>query len=65
MFSFRFLVEFLKEDQVSSEATQLINNGQILSIPFVLVGIFMMIRSKKIDPHQPLVSNTIINETNI
>jgi len=63
MFAFRFLVEYLKEDQVSSEATQLINNGQILSIPFILVGIFMMIRSKKLGTHQPLQSNTTINET--
>ncbi len=65
MFSFRFLVEFLKEDQVSSEATQLINNGQILSIPFVLVGIFMMIRSKKLGTHQSIQVNTNSNETNI
>lgn len=63
MFAFRFLVEYLKEDQVSSEATQLINNGQILSIPFILVGIFMMIRSKKLGTHQPLQSNTTINVT--
>jgi phosphatidylglycerol:prolipoprotein diacylglycerol transferase len=64
MFTFRFLVEYLKEDQVSSEAAQLINNGQILSIPFVLVGIFMMIRSKKLGTHQPIQSNTTINESN-
>ena len=53
MFSFRFLIEFLKENQVSSEDSQLINNGQILSIPFVLIGIWMMIRSKKLGPHYP------------
>ena len=51
MFSFRFLIEFLKENQVSSEDSQLINNGQILSIPFVLIGIWMMIRSKKLGTH--------------
>lgn len=64
MFAFRFLVEYLKEDQVSSEAAQLINNGQILSIPFVLVGIFMMFRFKKLGAHQSIQSNTSINENN-
>ena len=64
MFAFRFLVEFLKEDQVSSEATQIINNGQILSIPFILIGLFMMFRSKKTGSHQSIQSNTSINENN-
>lgn len=47
MFAFRFMVEYLKEIQVSSEASQLFNNGQLLSIPFVLVGLYMMWGSKK------------------
>ena len=42
MFTFRFLMEFLKENQESFEATLPINMGQILSIPFVLIEIFMM-----------------------
>jgi hypothetical protein len=28
------------------------------------VGIFMMIRSKKLGTHQPIQSNTTINESN-
>lgn len=47
MFAFRFLIEYLKEIQVDSEANQLLNNGQLLSIPFVLVGLYMMWSSKK------------------
>ena len=47
MFTFRFLIEYLKEIQVSSEANQLINNGQLLSIPFVAIGLYMMWSAKK------------------
>ncbi len=52
MFSFRFFIEYFKEIQVSSEAAQLFNNGQLLSIPFVLVGLYMMWSSKKRGFHQ-------------
>lgn len=54
MFSFRFLMEFMKENQVSFEDALPINMGQILSIPFVLIGIVMVILSFKRDKHQPL-----------
>jgi len=47
MFSFRFLMEYLKENQESFENTLPINMGQILSIPFILIGIFMIMRSFK------------------
>jgi phosphatidylglycerol:prolipoprotein diacylglycerol transferase len=47
MFSFRFLMEFMKENQEAFEASLPINMGQILSIPFILVGLYMMYRSKK------------------
>jgi phosphatidylglycerol---prolipoprotein diacylglyceryl transferase len=39
VFSARFFIEFLKEDQVAFEATMKINMGQLLSIPFILMGI--------------------------
>jgi len=39
IFTARFFIEFLKEDQVAFEATMKINMGQLLSIPFVLLGI--------------------------
>lgn len=47
MFSFRFLMEFLKENQEAFEKNLPINMGQILSIPFVLIGLYMMYRSTK------------------
>lgn len=42
LFGFRFLVEFIKNDQVDFEAGMLINMGQILSIPFILAGIAVL-----------------------
>ena len=39
LFTARFFIEFLKEDQVGFEASMKINMGQWLSIPFILLGI--------------------------
>jgi phosphatidylglycerol---prolipoprotein diacylglyceryl transferase len=39
VFTARFIIEFLKEDQVPFEASMKINMGQILSIPFILLGV--------------------------
>jgi prolipoprotein diacylglyceryl transferase len=47
MFGFRFMMEFLKENQEAFENSLPINMGQILSIPFVLIGVFMIMKSKK------------------
>ena len=38
-FTARFLIEFIKEDQVGFENGMALNMGQILSLPFILVGI--------------------------
>lgn len=43
IFTFRFFVEFLKENQVDFEQTMSLNMGQWLSIPFVLIGLYFMI----------------------
>ena len=45
LWSLRFLYEYLKENQVPFEANLPLNMGQILSIPLVLVGIFILVRS--------------------
>jgi phosphatidylglycerol:prolipoprotein diacylglycerol transferase len=39
IFSARFFIEFIKEDQVGFEATMKLNMGQWLSIPFILLGL--------------------------
>lgn len=47
IFLLRFLVEFLKEDQVVFEKNLILNMGQILSIPLMIGGIILMIWSRK------------------
>ena len=42
VFGMRFLIEFVKEDQVSFESGMALNMGQWLSIPFVLLGIVIL-----------------------
>lgn len=50
-FGMRFLIEFIKEPQVGFEEGMLLNMGQLLSIPFILLGIGFLIYSyKKKDP---------------
>jgi phosphatidylglycerol---prolipoprotein diacylglyceryl transferase len=44
LFTFRFLVEFLKENQEAFEESMTLNMGQILSIPLILVGLFILFR---------------------
>jgi prolipoprotein diacylglyceryltransferase len=43
VFGMRFLIEFIKEDQVDFEAGMSLNMGQWLSIPFVLLGIALLL----------------------
>jgi phosphatidylglycerol---prolipoprotein diacylglyceryl transferase len=43
VFTFRFFVEFVKEEQVSFEKGMSLNMGQLLSIPFVVAGIALLI----------------------
>ncbi|PKP18871.1 MAG: prolipoprotein diacylglyceryl transferase [Bacteroidetes bacterium HGW-Bacteroidetes-21] len=45
IFGFRFFVEFIKDAQVDFEMSMALNMGQILSIPFVLTGIWLVYRS--------------------
>ncbi len=42
-FGMRFLIEFIKEPQVGFEETMALNMGQLLSIPFVIIGIAVLI----------------------
>ena len=47
IFTFRFLIEYTKEIQEAFEATLPLDMGQILSIPFIIVGLFCMFRKQK------------------
>lgn len=46
-FGMRFLIEFIKEPQVGFEEGMLLNMGQLLSIPFILAGIGVLIYSSR------------------
>ena len=46
-FGSRFLIEFIKNDQVDFEAGMALNMGQLLSIPFILLGAGLLIYSMK------------------
>ena len=43
IFVFRFFIEFLKERQVDFESGMLLDMGQLLSIPFIIIGLFCML----------------------
>ena len=47
IFTFRFFIEYTKEIQEAFEASLPIDMGQILSIPFIILGVWCMIRAKK------------------
>ncbi len=47
VFTARFFIEFLKEDQVAFESTMKLNMGQLLSIPFVMAGAIWLYVSLK------------------
>ncbi len=42
-FGMRFLIEFIKEPQVMFEQNMVLNMGQLLSIPFILMGIGLLV----------------------
>lgn len=44
VFSARFFIEFIKEDQEAFEKGWLLNMGQLLSIPFVAAGLYFVLR---------------------
>jgi len=58
IFTARFLIEFVKENQVDFEEAMTLNMGQWLSIPFVLAGCFMLWYSGKHKVVPPHAENT-------
>lgn len=50
VFFTRFMIEFIKMDQEAFESNMFLNMGQWLSIPFVIAGIILVIRSLKRPP---------------
>ncbi len=60
LFGMRFIIEFIKEPQVGFEENMVLNMGQLLSIPFIVAGIVILIWSifkgkpSAIDKPQPV-----------
>ena len=46
----RFMVEFTKIAQVNDRSDWTLNTGQLLSIPFIIFGVFLLFRSLKKEP---------------
>ena len=46
VFTFRFLIEFVKEDQVAFEKGMSLNMGQILSVPLILIGLALFFKKR-------------------
>lgn len=44
IFTFRFFVEFIKEEQVAFEEGMTLIMGQWLSLPFIIIGLYYMIK---------------------
>ena len=47
IFTFRFFIEYTKEIQEAFEASLPLDMGQILSIPFIILGVWCMVKAKK------------------
>lgn len=48
IFTARFFIEFTKDIQEAFEASMPLNMGQLLSLPFIALGLWCMIRSRKV-----------------
>ena len=47
LWTVRFFVEFVKEAQNPERADWMLNTGQWLSIPFILIGLYFMFMYKQ------------------
>ncbi len=48
IFLTRFVLEFIKFDQSDCEAGMMLNMGQWLSVPFILGGLYLLLRARKL-----------------
>jgi prolipoprotein diacylglyceryltransferase len=58
IFTARFFIEFLKEPQVGYESDLPLDLGQLLSIPFVLCGLFLIYRALRMPVAASAASRT-------
>ena len=50
LWTVRLLIEVVKEAQVVGRDAWALNTGQLLSIPFILLGFYFILRPKKTTP---------------
>lgn len=63
-FSARLLIEFYKEEQVPFEESLTLNMGQLLSIPFIILGLYFLIRKEApVNKGDDLTGNDIDKES--
>lgn len=48
IFTFRFFIEYTKEAQEAFEEGMMFNMGQLLSIPFIILGVYFMVRGRNV-----------------
>ncbi len=53
----RFFVEFVKEGQTARDYTEALNTGQMLSVPFVLIGVWLVVRAMMGQPKKETVTS--------
>jgi len=58
IFGFRFFVEFLKVEQSPFEKGMILDMGQLLSIPFVIGGLYFMYRKQEDLPEKKIKSKS-------
>ncbi|MDR0973477.1 MAG: prolipoprotein diacylglyceryl transferase [Prevotellaceae bacterium] len=59
IFTFRFFVEFIKENQVDFEQGMTLNMGQWLSVPFIVLGVACIASGKWLDSLGPMFPNSV------
>jgi prolipoprotein diacylglyceryltransferase len=55
VFGFRFCIEFIKNPQENFEESMMFNMGQLLSAPFIVLGITTLIVSARQEKPAPLL----------
>jgi len=62
VFGFRFCVEFIKNPQEDFEQNMMFNMGQLLSAPFIILGIISLIISSRQEKPAPLLDPFRLNQ---
>jgi phosphatidylglycerol:prolipoprotein diacylglycerol transferase len=55
LFTARFLIEFLKENQENYQTDFFLNTGQLLSLPLILFGVYLLLRKTSVSAESPIL----------